>query len=301
MNINELRFCVAVAQEKNFRKAAEKCFVSQPALSTAIQKFEDELGIKIFERSKTSVNLTAVGESIIGQCVKILEEIEQLKILAKQAHDPLVGTLKMGVIYTIGPYLIPDLIGKLSLLAPHMPISVEENTTDKLAEWLKQGAIDVAIIALPFDVPGMETISLYHESFDVIVPRNHPWASKKKIAATALADEKVLLLSSVHCFSAHILKLCPDLNARNALTQQGNSLETIRNMVASGLGISVLPSSANRDLYQTDLIRVVPFEKPIPTREVGIAFRKGYPREALIDVIQQAVKQFTLPGISITV
>jgi LysR family hydrogen peroxide-inducible transcriptional activator len=300
MNINELRYSVAVAQEKNFRKAAEKCFVSQPALSTAIQKLEEELGVKLFERSKNSVTLTAVGETIIAQAVTILEEIDKLKLLSKQSQDPLVGQIKLGVIYTIGPYLIPDLISPLHQLAPLMPISVEENTTDKMADWLKQGSIDVAIVALPFDIPGVETTSLYKETFDVIVPKNHPWTKRTHIDPLELAHEKVLLLSSIHCFSAKILQLCPELSVHGAQIQQGNSLETIRNMVASGLGISVLPSSANRKLYQTDLIHVVQFNAPIPTREVGLAFRKGYPREAALKVIKQAIKQLSLPGIDFT-
>ncbi|MCC6067731.1 LysR family transcriptional regulator [Ferrovum sp. PN-J185] len=300
MNINELRFSVAVAQERNFRKAAEKCFVSQPALSTAIQKLEEELGVKLFERSKSQVTLTAIGITIIAQAVTILEEIDKLKLLSKQSQDPLVGQVKLGVIYTIGPYLIPDLISPLHQLAPLMPISVEENTTDKMADWLKQGSIDVAIVALPFDMPGIDTIPLYQETFDVIVPKNHPWAQRTHIDPVELAQEKVLLLSSIHCFSAKILKLCPDLTGHGAHIQQGNSLETIRNMVASGLGISVLPSSANRELYQTDLIRIVQFNAPVPNREVGLAFRKGYPRGAVLEVIKQAVKQLTLPGISFT-
>ncbi|MEY4730231.1 MAG: hypothetical protein RL020_1389, partial [Pseudomonadota bacterium] len=234
MTLNDLKYILAVAHERNFRRAAEICFVTQPALSISIQKLEAELGVQIFERSKTDIALTPIGVRIVEQAQCVLDEAAKIKPLAAEGHDPLIGALRLGVIYTIGPYLLPDLIPALRKLAPDMPLEVEENTTANLEQRLKQGALDAIIIALPFGDSSVMTRGLYDEPFDVMVPASHAWASKKEIKAKELAPERVLLLDSGHCFSNQVAEACPKLYARGD-TQPGNSLETIRNMVTSGL------------------------------------------------------------------
>jgi LysR family transcriptional regulator, hydrogen peroxide-inducible genes activator len=214
--------------------------------------------------------------------------------LALEGQDPLVGALKLGVIYTIGPYLLPDLIPVLSKLAPMMPLEVEENTTVNLEQRLKQGALDAIIIALPLGDSGIVTRALYDEPFDVMVPASHPWADKREIKAKDLSTERVLLLDSGHCFSNQVAEACPKLSERGD-TQPGNSLETIRNMVSSGLGITVLPSSATGEKYRNKLVQIIPFSKPAPSRRVALAWRKQYSRTAAMDTLAQAVGKVKIP------
>lgn len=290
MTLTELRFIVAVARERNFRRAAEKCFVTQPALSLGIKKLEDELDLMIFERGHSEVTVTEIGEKIIEQANRVLEEAERIKELAAQGHDQLIGPLKLGVIYSTGPYLLPEIIPVLRESAPHMPLDVEENLTANLEMQLKSGMVDAAIIALPFDLPGIKVQPLYDESFVVAVPVQHAWAQRSAIAAEELADEKVLLLNSGHCFSNQVMQACPQLS-RKGEVMQGNSLETVRNMVASNLGITVLPCSAVIERYSNPLVKVVPFKPPVPIRRIALAWRKSYGRQQAIEKIIGAIKQ----------
>lgn len=290
MTLNELRFIVAVAHERNFRRAAEKCFVSQPALSLAIKKLEDELGVVIFERGQKKVQVTEIGDKIIAQAMQVLEEAQQIKTIAKQGRNPLTGVFKLGMIHSVGPYLLPEIIPILRHTAPEMPLEVEENLTTHLETQLKNGVIDAAIIALPFDIAGTVYEPLYDEEFSVIVPSNHAWAQRKSIATSELAQEKVLLLNSGHCFSNQITEACPELSRKGEVLH-GNSLETIRNMVASNLGISVLPNSAITERYHNPLIQVVPLNPPAPMRRIAIAWRKSYSRTAAIEKIAAAIRQ----------
>jgi len=290
MTLSELRFVVAVAKERNFRRAAEKCFVSQPALSLAIKKLEDELGILLFERSRTDVSPTPIGEQVITQAIRALEEVAQIKEIAKQGNNQLSGAFKLGLIYSIGPYLLPELIPILRQTAPDMPLDIEENLTVQLETQLKNGVIDAAILALPFDVPGIKTLPLYDEKYVVMVPIDHPWANRKLIHAADLAEQNVLLLNSGHCYSHQVLQACPDLS-RKGQVLQGNSLETIRNMVASNLGITVLPSSAATERYVNPLVKVIPFAEPVPVRRIALAWRKSYAREMAVECLADAIKQ----------
>jgi LysR family hydrogen peroxide-inducible transcriptional activator len=296
MTLNELRYIVAVSQENNFRRAAERVFVSQPALSLAIQKLEDELGVQIFERSRIAVSMTPIGELIVAQAQRALEEVAQIKEISNQGKDQLAGTLRLGAIYTVGPYLLPELIPVLKLKAPHMPLEMEENQTTNLEALLANGRLDVIIIALPFGGPGIATLPLYDEDFSVVVPLEHPWAKKKQIKTAELATEKVLLLNSGHCFSNQVREACAEFNSAVGEIQQGNSLETIRNMVASGLGITVLPVSANSDKYRSQLTREIPFAQPAPARRIALAWRKSFARKQAIEALAQAIIETHLAG-----
>ncbi len=289
MTLSELRFVVAVAREKNFRRAANKCFVSQPALSLAIKKLEEELNVSLFERNRTEVTITEIGEKIVEQANIVLEEVEKIKWFAKSGGDPLDGLIKVGMIHSVGPYLLPQIIPILRELASTMPLEVEENITSSLELQLKNGQIDAAIVAMPFNIPGIQALPLYKEEFVVVVPNNHPWAQRKSIQPKELSHEKVLLLNSGHCFSLQVLESCPDLSKKGEVLQ-GNSLETIRNMVASNLGITVLPKSATSDRYQNHLIKVIPFIKPIPARIIAIAYRKSFVRMKAIEAIREAIR-----------
>ena len=270
MTLNELRYIVAVAQERNFRRAAEKSFISQPALSLAIQKLEQELDIKIFERGKNEVTVTPVGAEIVEQAHRALEEVGRIRELARQGKDQLASTLRLGIIYSVGPYLLPDLVPALKKLAPGMTLEIEENITANLETLLRNGKLDVIIIALPFGDTGILTRPLYDEPFEVVVDNQHRWAKRRSIRAQELATEKVLLLDSGHCFSNQVAEACPELDRKGADIQQGTSFETIRNMVASGLGITVLPASANSALPQP-LAQRHPFRQAVPSRRIALA------------------------------
>ncbi len=278
-----------MAQERNFRRAAEKSFISQPALSLAIQKLEEELGIKIFERGKNEVSLTAVGSEIVEQAQRALEEVRRIREIARQGEDQLTSVLRLGVIHSVGPYLLPDLVPELKKIAPEMPLEIEENLTENLDTLLRNGKLDVIIIALPFGDASILTQALYDEPFEVVVNNEHHWADRRSIKARELAGEKVLLLNSGHCFSNQVEEACPNLNRKGADIQQGTSLETIRNMVASGHGITVLPASANSPRYCSRLLKVIPFTKPVPSRRIALAWRKSFARTQAVEALAQAV------------
>ena len=289
MTLNELRYLVAVAQERNFGRAAQKCFVSQPALSVAVQKLEVELGAKVFERRKNEVTITSVGERIVEQAQRVLEEAARVREIAQAGRNQLVGTLRLGVIYTVAPYLLPDLIPALHDRAPQMPLDIEENLTENLELSLKAGRIDAAIIALPFASSGVITEFLYEEPFQVVVPSTHKWARRKSVGPDELAGEDTILLNVGHCFRDQILESCPELNRADAHVPRTNSLETVRNMVASGLGISVLPRDALTPRYHSRMVVAVPFTKPAPTRRIALAWRRSFPRPAAMIAFREAV------------
>jgi LysR family hydrogen peroxide-inducible transcriptional activator len=291
MTLNELRYLVAVAQEKSFGRAAAKCFVSQPALSVAIHKLEDELGALLFERGKSEITVTPVGERVVEQAQRVLEEASRIRELARAGRDQLAGPLKLGVIYTVAPYLIPDLVPVLRKLAPQMPLELEENMTEALETELKSGRLDAAIVALPFAPPGVTTVFLYEEPFQVVVPSEHKWANRKSVRPDELAGEHAILLNVGHCFRDQVLDACPELNRQGVPTARTNSLETVRNMVASGLGVSVLPRDALTPKYHSRLVVPVPFAKPVPSRRVVLAYRKSFPRPEAIEVVRLAVSK----------
>jgi len=296
VTLSELRFVVALAREKNFRRAAEKCFVSQPALSLAIKKLEEELGVSLFERSRSKVTVTSIGQLISNQANIVLDEAEKIKELSRQGDRQLENPFSLGLIYSIAPYLIPLLIPILRKDLPNMPLEVEENITKNLEEHLKKGGLDAAIIALPFEKPGIECVHLYDEPFEVIVPINHALANKSALSAKELGREKVMLLDNDHCYSNQILEACPGL-AKNRDVQLGNSLETIRNMVASNLGISVLPKSATVSGYDNPLVKTIPFSEPKPYRRIALAYRKSTVKKDAINYIIKSIQKINLYSI----
>lgn len=301
MTLTDLRYLVALAQERHFGRAAEKCHVSQPTLSVAIKKVEEELGISLFERSAVEVKITDTGRRIVTQAERVLLEMAQIHEIAAAGKDPLAGPLRVGVIYTIGPYLLPRLIPRMLHKAPRMPLIIQENYTSRLAEALKRGELDVIVIALPFEEPAIVTQSVYDEPFRVVMPAQHPWAAAQAIRPEQLADEQLLLLGAGNCFREQVLEVCPHCRTPGGLarTLEGSSLETIRHMVATGVGVTVLPSSAADNLPTANgLLAVRPFAEPQPYRRVALAWRVTYPRSGAIDVLRQAILESELPGVT---
>ena len=296
MTLNELRYVVAVARARHFGRAAESCFVSQPTLSVAVKKLEDELGVSLFERGAGEVTITAVGQEIVAQAQRVLEEADGVKRLARQGRNPLAGPLRLGAIYTVGPYLLPQLIPLVMELAPEMPLMIEENFTAVLAERLKRGDLDVILVSLPFDEPGILTRPLYEEPFVVLLPATHAWTEERTIAPERLGEEQVLLLGAGHCFRDQVLQFCPQClqgaNGPAGLQRrlEGGSLETIRCMVASGVGITVLPcTAAGVDRFSEHLVCVRPFTGEAPRRQVALAWRKSFPRVETVSALAEAV------------
>ena len=298
MTLTELRYIIAVAREQHFGRAAERCHVSQPTLSVAIKKLEDELGVTIFERGSNEVTLSPVGKLIVQQAQQTLESADGIKQVALRGKDQLSGALRIGAIHTIGPYLYPELIPVLHKVAPGMPLVVEENMTAVLTEKLKNGELDVIIIALPFKEPGIVTQPLYEEPFVALLPAAHPLTSRKTINSKLLEDENVLLLGQGHCFRDHVLEACPACIPKPGLegdlphAVEGSSLETIRHMVASGLGVTVLPcTAAGAHTYAQRLLAIRRFSNPVPSRTVALAWRVSFPRPKVIDIINASVRE----------
>ena len=295
MTLNELKYIVAVARERHFGRAAKSCFVSQPTLSVAVKKLEEQLGAVLFERGPGQVLPTPVGKQVVAQAQRVLEAADKVARIAQGGGNPLVEPLRIGVIYTIGPYLLPHLIPILRERVPGMPIIVEEGFTADLRVMLKQGSLDAIILSNPFHESGVETVPLYEEPFVVVLPRAHPWAQREAVHSEDLADETVLLLGQGHCFRDQVLEECPSCLGSGPQpdlqkTLEGGSIETIRHMVAGGVGVTVLPcTAAGAEEYSRRLLVIKRFADKTPAREVILAWRKGYPRLPAIEALRRAI------------
>ena len=302
MTLTELRYIVAVAREKHFGRAAEACFVSQPTLSVAIKKLEEELDVKLFERGANEVSVTHLGEAIVRQAQTVIEQAAAIKEIAKRGKDPLAGPLTLGIIYTIGPYLLPELVRHTIETNPQMPLMLQENFTVKLLEMLRTGDLDCAILAEPFPDSGLAVAPLYDEPFMIAVPKTHPLAKRNSVSAEELKQETMLLLGTGHCFRDHVLEVCPEY-ARFASDAEGirksfegSSLETIKYMVASGMGITVVPQLSVPEEPQSH-IAYVKFAPPVPTRRVVLAWRRSFTRYESIAALRNAVYACALDGV----
>ena len=294
MTLTELRYIVTLAQEQHFGRAAERCHVSQPTLSVGVKKLEDELGVLIFERTKSAVRLTPVGEGIVTQAQKVLEQAQSIRELAQVGKNQLAAPLKVGAIYTVGPYMFPHLIPQLHRVAPDMPLYIEENFTHILRDKLRTGELDAIIVALPFQEADVLTKPLYDEPFYVLMPADHPWTAKETIDAEMLNDKSLLLLGEGHCFRDQVLEACLTTRKGEApshTTVESSSLETIRHMVASGLGVSILPLSAvESHHYSPGVLETRPLTPPVPFRTVAIAWRASFPRPKAIEILADSIR-----------
>jgi LysR family transcriptional regulator, hydrogen peroxide-inducible genes activator len=316
MTLTELKYIVAVAREKHFGRAADACFVSQPTLSVAIKKLEEELEVKLFERSANEVAVTSLGEEIVRQAQSVLEQAASIKEIAKRGKDPLAGPLRLGVIYTIAPYLLPALVRQNIKKTPQMPLMLQENFTVKLLEMLRTGEIDCAIMAEPFPDTGLATAPLYDEPFMAAVPSNHPFAQLQQINAEALKNETMLLLGNGHCFRDHVLEVCPEFARFSSHAEgirksfEGSSLETIKHMVAAGMGVTLVPrlsvpkealESHKRKKTEETYVRYLPIVDADgaapPTRRVVLAWRRSFTRYEAIAALRNAIYACELPGV----
>ena len=307
MTLTELRYIVAVARERHFGRAAEACFVSQPTLSVAIKKLEEELDLKLFERGASEVSVTPLGDAIVRQAQSVLEQAAEIKQIAKRGKDPLSGALRLGIIYTIGPYLLPELVRHVIDMTPQMPLVLQENFTVKLLDMLRTGELDCAILAEPFPDTGLAIAPLYDEPFLVAAPANHPLALQPSVSSEALKRETMLLLGTGHCFRDHVREVCPEFARFSSDAEgirksfEGSSLETIRYMVAAGMGITVVPQLSVRTWNRSDgpsaQVVYVPFSAPVPTRRVVLAWRRSFTRYEAIAALRNAVYACALDGV----
>ena len=316
MTLTELKYIVAVARERHFGRAAEACFVAQPTLSVAVKKLEEELEVKIFERSAADVTLTTLGEEIVRQAQSVLEQAASIREIAKRGKDPLAGALTLGIIYTIGPYLLPELVRQSLKRTPQMPLMLQENFTVKLLEMLRTGEIDCAILAEPFPDAGLAIAPLYDEPFLAAVPSSHPLAERESVSALELKNETMLLLGTGHCFRDHVLEVCPEFAryATNAegirRTFEGSSLETIKHMVSAGMGVTLVPrlavpddalSVVRRRRSDEPFIRYLPIIEESgaapPSRCVVLAWRRSFTRYEAIAALRNAVHACDLQGV----
>jgi len=329
MTLTELKYIVAVAREKHFGRGAEACHVSQPTLSVAIKKLEEELQVKLFERNANEITVTPLGLEIVRQAQSVLEQADSIREIAKRGKDPLAGALRLGIIYTIGPYLLPDLVRQNITLSPQMPLMLQENFTVKLLEELRTGEIDCAILAEPFPDTNLAIAPLYDEPFVAAVPSDHPLAARSSITAEELKQQTMLLLGNGHCFRDHVLEVCPEFARFSSGTEgisksfEGSSLETIKHMVAAGMGVTLVPrlsvpkgelaalgSSAKKrkgakavttkgaPSDEPSFIRYLPFEGHVPTRRVVLAWRRSFTRYEAIAALRNAIYACELPGVT---
>lgn len=332
MTLTELKYIVAVAREKHFGKAADACHVSQPTLSLAIKKLEEELELKLFERSASEVTVTPLGSEVVLQAQSVLEQAANIKEIAKRGKDPLAGALRLGVIYTIGPYLLPDLVRNVIAKTPQMPLMLQENMTAKLLELLRMGELDCAILAEPFPDTNLAIAPLYDEPFLVAMPRNHAFTKQTSVSVDQIKAETMLLLGTGHCFRDHVLEVCPEFARFSSDTAgirksfEGSSLETIKHMVSAGMGITLVPRlSVPASAFQKKVAgtpkdgksRTLNAAKPQPEdalvsyrpitddkranppmRRVVLVWRRSFTRYEAIAALRNAIYACELPGVT---
>lgn len=296
MNLRDLRYFVALAETGHFGRAAERCFVSQPTLSAQIKKLESYLGVQLIERQPRRVVLTDIGTKILPLARRMLEDSDQIVALARNEHDPLSGKMKVALIPTIGPYLLPLVMRRLRKQLPRLKLMLYEYQTQPLLERLRSGEIELGILALPVPLGGLEARELYEEPFTLAVPTNSELAKKSHVKVDDLSGETLLLLEDGHCLRDQALEVCGRIDAKESEDYRATSLETLRQMVAAGLGVTLLPELATRGPFGTGQgLAVKHFARPVPSRTVGAVWRKSSARiqalTAICDVIETTMKE----------
>ena len=306
MTLQDLRYVVTLAETRNFARAAKACYVSQPTLSTQIKKLEDELGLALFERTNKRVMPTPAGFELIVQARVVLEEAEKLQQMAQQALDPMAGPLRLGVIPTLGPYLLPHLVPQLRADYPRLSLYLREDLTANLIERLRSGALDAILLALPIQTDGLEFIELFREPFVMALPKDSPLAGKSEVMETDLMGVQLLLLEDGHCLRDQALAVCGLPQPRGTEDFRGSSLETLRQMVAAGVGCTLLPALAadaagtgGTKLTSERLIELRPFAAPVPSRTIGLAARRGFPRLEMVRAFAELIKRHAPQGVAL--
>jgi LysR family hydrogen peroxide-inducible transcriptional activator len=288
MNLRDLRYLVAVAEHQHFGRAAEACFVSQPTLSTQIKKLEEELGVVLLERTNRQVMLTPVGERIVAQAQRVLREVNQMVHIAEEHRDPYGGDFRLGIIPTVAPYLLPKILGPIHKAFPKLRIQLTEGQTAVITRLLRDGDLDACIMALPVDEEHLEEMPLYSEDFYFAASKHHPKAAKKSVTLDDLEDEQVLLLEDGHCLRDQALDICKSHKAVENTNFRATSIETLRQMVAADVGITLMPELAIT--ARTGPVRYLPFRGEHPHRDVGLCWRTSSTRSGLIEQLGTVLK-----------
>lgn len=300
MNLQDLRYIVTLVKTRHFGRAAEACSVSQPTLSTQIKNLEDELGVALFERTNKRVMPTPVGLTLIAQAQVILEEAEKLRYMAQQVHDPMSGPLRLGVIPTLGPYLLPHLVPHLRAKYPLLRLYLREEITARLLDHLHTGELDALLLSLPVPHGGLEVEALFCEPFVLACPVGDPLAGKRRIREADLLDAPLLLLEDGHCLRDQALAVCGFPPSPGTETFRASSLETLRQMVAAGVGCTLLPKLAAAVPSPSDTLLVLrPFADPAPSRTIGLVYRRGFPRAQTVQTLAELMRIEAPPGVMV--
>jgi LysR family hydrogen peroxide-inducible transcriptional activator len=298
LKLKDLRYLVAVADTRHFGHAAAKCFVSQPTLSAQLRKLEEYLGVQLIERRPRKVTLTAAGEDIAQRARSMLESGDAIVSMALTRRDPLAGELRLALLPTIGPYLLPQVALKIRKALPRLELMLYEYTTAAMLEHLQHGAIDVGILALPIDEDGLATRELYQEPFVAALPADHRLAGRMRLRIDDLQGETLLLLEDGHCLRDQALAVCSRSGVLEKQDFRATSIETLRQMVAMGVGVTLLPELASIGGYGTTRgLKVLPFAKPVPTRTVGAVWRKSTARAAAIEAVCDQIQRHSGLGL----
>ena len=291
VNLRDLRYLVALADERHFGKAAERCYVSQPTLSAQVRKLEEYLGVPLVERQPKRISITPAGEKIVERARRLLQEADAIVELAKSDRDPLAGTLKVALIPTVGPYLLPHVVRRLKRALPKLKLLLYEYQTAPLLEKLRDGEIDMGILALPVPMDGLDAAELYSEPFMLAVPADHPFAERERVTTQDLHGEPLLLLEDGHCLRDQALEVCSRVGAQESQDYRATSLETLRQMVAAGHGVTLLPElAAASPVGAARGLRIKPVVKPAPARTIGAVWRKSTTRGPAIEAIANAIR-----------
>jgi LysR family hydrogen peroxide-inducible transcriptional activator len=295
LKLKDLRYLVAVADLRHFGRAAARCFVSQPTLSAQLKKLEQALGVQLIERAPNNVSLTAAGDEIVARARRILEASDEVVALARSQRDPLAGPLRVALLPTIGPYLLPRVSPAIRRALPRLQLRLYEYQTAPMLERLRGGELDVGILALPVDLTGLESRELYREAFMVAVPERHRLAAHDTLRVADLEGETLLLLEDGHCLRDQALEVCARAGVREPQDFRATSLETLRQMVATGAGVTLLPELAVRGAYRSARgVALRPFVRPAPVRHVGAVWRKSSARRAAIDALCKLIAEHAL-------
>jgi LysR family transcriptional regulator, hydrogen peroxide-inducible genes activator len=276
MNLRDLRYLVALSEHKHFGRAAEASFVSQPTLSTQIKKLEDELEVSLVERTPRKVLLTEVGKEIAQRARDVLTEVDQIKAIARRTRDPESGTLRLGIFPTLGPYLLPHVVPRIRARFPRLELLLVEEKTEIVLRQLREGRLDAAILALPIHDDQLHTEFLFEEQFVLAVPGTHGLARRTALKLDDLSDESLLLLEEGHCLRDQALDVCHLAGANEKSGFRATSLETLRQMVAANVGITLLPSlSVQPPIAQSDNVHLLSFRGEAPSRKIAMVWRKS--------------------------
>jgi len=295
LKLKDLRYLVALAELRHFGRAAAACHVSQPTLSAQLKKLEAGLGVQLVERGNRRVALTAAGQRIVARARAMLEAGDDILEIARSFSDPLAGRLRLALLPTIGPYLLPRVTRRLRKALPRLELMLYEYQTAPMLERLRAGEIDAGILALPVDLDGLDALPLYDEPFMLLAPTGHRLAQGGNLRTSDLAGETVLLLDDGHCLRDQALDVCSKVGMHEKQDFRATSLETLRQMVASGVGVTLLPELATRGAYGAARGTVArAFARPAPVRTIGAVWRKSSARRAAIEAVAEVIAAHAL-------